>query len=96
MFIYCITNSVVNIISNIVIYNPMSTAGKNYRPVLDVNDQYNNSQLIHDWNLTSDRLENLTSVLSELHVIDIRDGYKKCDGLICDDVNAFILDLCTN
>ena len=40
--------------------------------LLDVNGQYNNSQLIHDWNLTSDRLKNLTSVLSKL--IDIRDG----------------------
>ena len=61
----------------------MSTAGKNYRSVLDVNGQYNNNQLIHDWNLTSNRLK-------------IRDGYKECDGLTCDDVNAFILDLCTN
>ena len=69
-----LVNSVVNIISNIAICNPMSTAGKNYRSVLDVNCQYNNNQLIHDWNLTSNRLKNLTSVLSEL--IDIRDGYK--------------------
>ena len=30
------TNAVVNIISNIAIYNPMSTEGKNYRSVLDV------------------------------------------------------------
>ena len=37
------TNSVVNIISNIAICNPMSTAGKNYRSVLDVNSQYNHS-----------------------------------------------------
>ena len=37
------TNSVVNIISNIAICNPMSTAGKNYRSVLDVNGQYNSS-----------------------------------------------------
>ena len=61
----------------------MSTAGKNCRSVLDVNGQYNNNQLIHDWNLTSNRLKNLTSTLSEL--IDIRDGYKECDGLTCDD-----------
>ena len=73
------TNSVVNIISNIAICNPVSTAGKKYRSVLDVNGQYNNNQLIHDWNLTSNRLKNLTSALSEL--IDIRDGYKECDGL---------------
>ena len=56
------TNSVVNTISNIAICNPMSTAGKNYRSVLDVNGQYNNSQLIHDWNLTSNRLKSLISV----------------------------------
>ena len=55
---------------------------------------YNNSQLIHDWNLTSDRWKNLTSVLSKL--IDIRDDHKECDGLTCDDINAFILELCTN
>ena len=89
------TNSVVNIISNIAICNPMSTAGKNYRSVLDVNGQYNNNQLIHDWNLTSNRLKNLTSVLSDCERIYI-DGYKECDGLTCDDINAFILDLCTN
>ena len=53
------TNSAVFIISNIAIYNPMSTACKNYRSVLDVNGQYNNNQLIHDWNLTSNRLKNL-------------------------------------
>ena len=60
---------------------------KLYMSVLDVNGQYNNSQLIHDWNLTSDGLKNLTSVLSEL--TDIRDDYKECDGLTCDNINAF-------
>ena len=65
----------------------MSTAGKNYRSVLDVNGQYNNNLLIYDWNLTYNRLKK---------IIDIRDGYKECDGLTCDDINAFILDLCTN
>ena len=65
------TSSVANIISNIAICNPMSTAGKNYRSVIDINGQYNNSQLIHEWNLTSNRLKKLTSVLGEL--IDIRD-----------------------
>ena len=48
------TNFAVNIMSNFAICNPMSTAGKNYRSVLDVYCQYNNSQLIQDWNLTSD------------------------------------------
>ena len=49
---------------------------------------------MHDWNLISNRLKNLISVLSKL--IDISDGYKECDGLACDDINAFILDLCAN
>ena len=88
------TNSVVNIISNIALCNLMSTAGKIFRSVLDVNGQYNNNQLVTDWDLTSNRLKNLTSVLSEL--IDIRNGYKECDGITCDDMNAFILDLCIN
>ena len=89
-----VQSSTVNIIFNIAICNPVSTACKNYRSVIDVNGQYNNNQLIQDWNLPSNRLKNLTSVLSEL--IDIRDGYKKCDRLACDDINAFILDMCTN
>ena len=51
---------------------------------------------MHDWNLTSDSLKNLTSVLSKLLVIGLRDGYKECNGLTCNDINAFILELCTN
>ena len=35
-------NSVVNIIFNITICNPMFTVGKNYNSVLNVNGQYNN------------------------------------------------------
>ena len=34
-------NSVVNVISNIAICNSMSSAGKNYRSVLDANGDYN-------------------------------------------------------
>ena len=52
------------------------TTGKHYRSVLDVNGQYNNSQLIHNWNLTSDRLKNLTSVLSELIKMAIKNEIK--------------------
>ena len=40
------TNSVVSIISNIAICNPMSTAGKNYKSVRDVNGYYNSNQLM--------------------------------------------------
>ena len=52
----------------------MFTVSKNSRSVLDVNGQHNNTHLLHDWDLTSDRLKTLILVLSEL--IDIRDGYK--------------------
>ena len=38
------SNSIVNVISQIAICNPMSTAGKNYRSVLDANRDYNNNQ----------------------------------------------------
>ena len=37
-------NSIVNVISHIAICNPMSTAGKNYRSVLDANGDYNTNQ----------------------------------------------------
>ena len=47
--------------------------------------------MIHDCNITSDRLKNLTSLLSEL--MDIRKSYKKCDELTCNDINALIFDL---
>ena len=38
-------------------------------------------------------LENVICALREL--IDIRDGYKECNGLINSDLDEFILSLCT-
>ena len=43
------SNSIVNIISHIAICNPMSTAGKNYRSVLDANGDYNTNQMVTNW-----------------------------------------------
>ena len=43
------SNSIVNVISQIAICNPMSTAGKNYRSVLDANGDYNNNQTVTSW-----------------------------------------------
>ena len=40
------SNSMVNVISHIAICNPMSTAGKNYRSVLDSNGDYNTNQMV--------------------------------------------------
>ena len=39
------SNSIVNVISHIAICNLMSTAGKNYRSVLDAHGDYNKSLL---------------------------------------------------
>ena len=50
----------------------MSTTGKYYKSVIDVNGHYNNSQLIHYWNLTSDRLKNLT-LSSEMAIKNVLD-----------------------
>ena len=45
------TNSIVKVIYHIAICNPMSTAGKNYRSVLDANYDYNTNQMVTSWQL---------------------------------------------
>ena len=47
------SNFIVNVISDIAISNPMSTAGKNYRSVLEANGEYNyTSQMVASWHYT--------------------------------------------
>ena len=46
------SNSIVNVISHITICNPVSTAGKNYRSVLDANGDYNTNQMVTSWQYT--------------------------------------------
>ena len=49
-----------NVISHIAICNPMSTAGKNYRSVLDANGDYNTNQMVTrtNWQDTCESIKN--------------------------------------
>ena len=51
------SNSIVNVISHIAICNPMSTAGKNYRSVLDANGDYNTNQMVTSWQYTCESIK---------------------------------------
>ena len=87
------SNSIVNVISQIAICNPMSTAGKNYRSVLDANGDYNNNQTATSWQYTCESIKESIRTLREL--IDVRDGYSECIGFTSDEIDEFILALCT-
>ena len=89
------SNSIVNVISHIAICNPMSTADKNYRSVLDANGDYNTNQMVTSWQYTCESIkESITSrTLREL--FDVRDGYSECIGFTSDEIDEFILALCT-
>ena len=87
------SNSIVNVISQIAICNPMSTAGKNYRSVLDANGDYNNNQTVTSWQYTCESIKKSIRALREL--IDVRDGYSECIGFTSDEIDEFILALCT-
>ena len=73
----------------------MSTAGKTYRSVLDANGDYNTNQMVTSWQYTCESItESITSrTLREL--IDVRDGYSECIGFTSDEIDEFILALCT-
>ena len=51
----------------------MSTAGKNYRSVLDANGDYNTNQMVTSWQYTCESITESIRTLREL--IDVRDGY---------------------
>ena len=60
------SNSIVNVISQIAICNPMSTAGKNYRSVLDANGDYNINQTVTSWQYTCESIKESIRTLREL------------------------------
>ena len=51
------SNSIVNVISHIAICNPMSTARKYYRLVLDANNDYNTNHMATSWQDTCESIE---------------------------------------
>ena len=72
------SNCILKVISHFAISNPMSAEGKNYRTLID-DDECSNSRSVMKRTISSKAIENTVSTLREL--IDIRDGYKECNGL---------------
>ena len=56
----------------------MSTAGKNYRSVLDANGDYNTNQMVTSWQDTCESIKESIRTLREF--IDVSDGYSECIG----------------
>ena len=67
--------SILNLISDLTITNPLSSAGKNYKSLIDADGELNKSHSIIRWNNSRKEIENTVTILNEL--IDIRDGYKE-------------------
>ena len=72
---------------------PMSDAGKNYRSLIDDDGECNSSPSVMQWTISSKAIENTVSTIREL--IDIRDGYEECIGFSSQELDVFMLDLCT-
>ena len=56
----------------------MSTAGKNYRSVLDANGDHNTNHIVTSWPDTCESIKESIRTLREL--IDVRDGNSECIG----------------
>ena len=65
------SNNIVNLITHSTISNPLSSAGKNYRSVIDDDGEFNNSISIIKRNNSGKEIENTFTILKEL--IGIRD-----------------------
>ena len=57
------SNSIVILISQLAITNPLSSAGKNYRSVIDADCELNNRHLIIKWNNSRKEIENTVTIL---------------------------------
>ena len=62
----------VNLISYLTITNPLSSAGENYRSVIDADCELNNRHSIIKWINSCKEIEDTVAILKEL--IDVRDG----------------------
>ena len=71
----------------------MSTAGKNYRSVLDANGNDNTNQKVTSWQCKCESIKESIRTLREL--IDVRDERSECIGFTSDEMGKFILALCT-
>ena len=57
------SNSIVNLISHLAINNPLPSAGKNYRSVIDPDGKLNNSHSIIKWNNSHKEIKNTGTIL---------------------------------
>ena len=87
------SNSIVNLISHLGITNPLSSTGKNYRSVIDADCKLSNRHSIIKWNNSRKEIESTVTILKEL--IDVRGGYKEGIGFSSQEIDVFMLDLCT-
>ena len=87
------SNCILKLISDLAISNPMSATCKNYRSLIDDDGEYSNSSRVMKWTISSKAIENTVSTIRE--VIDVRDGFKECIGFSSQELNVFMLDLCT-
>ena len=83
------SNCILKVITHFAIANPMSAAGKNYKSLIDDDGECSNSK----WAFSSKAIENTVSTNRKL--IDVRDGYKECIGFSPQELDVYMLDLCT-
>ena len=76
------SNSIVNLISHLAITNPLPSAVKNYRSVIDADGELNNSRSITRWNNSRKETENTVTINSIIlkELLNIRDSYQECIG----------------
>ena len=87
------SNCILKLISHLDISNPMSATCKNYRSLIDDDGECSNSSRVMKWTISSKAIENTVSTIREL--IAVRDGYKECIWFSSQELNVFMLDLCT-
>ena len=60
-----------------------------------INDdgECSSSSSVMKWTISSKAIENTVSTIREL--IEVRDGYKECIGFSTQELNVFMIDLCT-
>ena len=61
--------------------------------LIDDDGECSSSSSVMKWTISSKAIENTVSTIKEL--IDVRDGYKECIGFSSQELNVFMLDLCT-
>ncbi len=86
-----ITMYIVKYVAFICKSNPMSSAGNNYRMLLNAKNELTIEGL-SVWNERCCKLNDSINVIKEM--IDVRDEFKECQGFSKKEVEGFIEMLC--